>query len=248
MIQPRLAGTLRREFGGSSQAAVFQHFQKQQRAERQRRERDGREDEKGPDLLDMAALIISEAEIVAFRLEIDRYDTATIEALYANETALALIMQQKDDLLMRAYVLPDGRRVFKSEDGVRVFDEHGDQLAEDDIDPDLIGRAHPTWERYHPILHEEDRLIREREALLAYQGKLDEARDRLDAGDMTREEFDTMRDDLAATMPKAVRSYIPELASAQNVDSAMATRQPEMSDLIDEMRPTPTMPAPGLSN
>lgn len=251
MTQTLLAGSLRREFGGSSQAAIFQHFQKQQREERLRRERDGNADDKGPDLLDMVSIIVSDAEITAFRLEIDRYDTATIEALYANETALALIMQQKEELLMRAYMLPDGRRIFKSEDGVRVFDEHGMELGSDDIDPDLIGKAHPTWESYERVINEETRLRLERQELLDYQAKLDEARERVDAGDMTREEFDELRDDLTSTMPDAVRAHIPELANEQQPVNDMAARQPIALDLSDDMRPTAmasALSAPGLSN
>lgn len=251
MTQALLAGSLRREFGSSSQAAIFQHFQKQQREERLRRERDEKADETGPDLLDVVALIVSEAEIRALHLEADRYDTATIEALYANETALVLIMQQKEDLLLRAYVLPDGRRIFKSADDIRVFDEHGTELSSDDIDPDLIGKAHPTWEEYSPVLSEESRLIQEREGLLEYQAKLDEARERLDTGNMTREEFDALRDDLKSTMPDAVRAHIPELANEQDAVNDLASRQPVVLDLSDDMRPTSVasaLSAPGLSN
>lgn len=251
MTQTLLAGSLRREFGGSSQAAIFQHFQKQQREERQRRERDDKADEKGPDLLDMVSIIVSEAEVSAFRLEIDRYDAATIEALNANEMALALVMQQKEELLMRAYVLPDGRRVFKSEDGIRVFDEHGIELGSDDIDPDLIGKAHPTWENYKPVRIEELRLLQERQELLDYQVKLDEARERLDAGDITREDFEALRDDLTGTMPDAVRAHLPELAAEPDAANGMAARQPIALDLTDDMRPTSmasAMSAPGLSN
>jgi len=251
MTQALLAGSLRRDFGTSSQAAIFQHFQKQQRDERLRRERDEKADETGPDLLDVVALIVSEAEIRALYLETDRYDTATIEALYANETALVLIMRQKEDLLLRAYVLPDGRRIFKSEDDTRVFDEHGTELSSDDIDPDLIGKAHPTWEDYDPVFREESRLLQEREGLLAYQAKLDEARERLDAGDITREDFEALRDDLTSTMPDAVRMHIPELAAEQDAANDLAARQPVVLDLSDDMRPTSiasALSAPGLSN
>lgn len=245
-----LAGTLSREFGGRSQAAVFQHFQRKQSEERVRRDRDDRADDKKSDFLDVAS-IVSEAELSTFRLEIDRYDTATIEALYANETALALILQQKEELFMQAHVLADGRRVFKSEDGVRVFDEFGEELDASTIDPDEIDNARPYWEAYEPKLAEELRLIEERQELLDYQTQLDEARERLDAGDLTQDEFEALRDDLTTAMPDAVRAHIPELAAEQDPVNDMAERQPIALDLSDDMRPTamaPAMSAPGLSN
>jgi len=194
-------------------------------------------------------VMVSSAEIGAFRLEIDRYDAATFEALYANETALALIMQQKEELLMQAYVLPDGRHVFKSEDGVRVFDEHGIELGADDIDPELIGNERPSWETYERVFNEELFLRQERQELLDYQAQLDEARERLDAGDMTHEEFDALRDELTTAMPDAVRAQILELANEQEPAPDASAPASNLFDISDDMRPTATasaMPAPGV--
>ena len=184
MTHSLVAGSLSREFGGRSQAAVFHRFQQMQRDDRKRREREDKVEDSGSDLLDMAGVIVSSAEINAFRLEIDSYQTATIEGLYANETALALIRAQKEELLMRAHVLSDGRRVFKSEDGIRVLDEFGEELDGSIIDPDEIDNSRPYWEIYEPIFDEESRWVQERAELLDYQTKLDDAQERLDAGEI----------------------------------------------------------------
>lgn len=244
----QLAGSLRREFTGRSEAAAFQRFQQQQHEERKRRDREEDIGDDTAELLDMAALIVTEREIREFRFAITRYDAVTVEALLENETALELILKQKEEMLARAYVLPDGRRVFKSEDGIRVFDEHGIELDASDVDPDLIGARHPSWEAYRPILEESMRLAEERRALLAYQAKLDEARERLDAGDLTREEFDRLRGDMVTDMPEAVRNRIPELAGEQQPEAGQSAQTAVDLDLSDDMIPGsgPVGLAPGM--
>lgn len=239
-----VAGTLRREFAGRSEAAAFQHFQHQQEEARKRRERKDDLNDDASDLIDMATLLVSEAEMSEFRIELDRYDAATIEALYANEVALELIMKKKEELLGRAFVLPDGRRVFKSEDGIRIFDEDGAELDHSEIDPALIGPEHPSWEAYKPILDESIRLEEERRALLEFQQKLDAARERLDAGDLTQDEFDSLRNDLKADMPEAVRSQIPDPADEQPQPGAIApaTTQEEGLVIDDDMVPASSAP------
>jgi hypothetical protein len=56
-------------------------------------------------------------QIAAFTVRLDTYDTATVEALLANQEALDAVKARIDDLLLKAHTLPDGRRVFKTEDG-----------------------------------------------------------------------------------------------------------------------------------
>ena len=44
-------------------------------------------------------------------------------------------------MLAKAYVLDDGRRVFETADGARVYDEFGEFVPPEIIDPDLIPRS-----------------------------------------------------------------------------------------------------------
>ena len=46
----------------------------------------------------------------------------------------------------QAYLLPDGRRVFKTEDGSRVFDEHSIEVT--DFDPETIEDWRPRREAF----------------------------------------------------------------------------------------------------
>lgn len=243
-------GALGRVFRGSTEPSYRETILRHQLAERERRERREEIESDAAEDMDFAMAVVSVAEMEEFHIDLDCYDAATIAALQENEIALDLILKQKEEFLVRAFVLPDGRRVFKSEDGIRVFDEFGAELDPADIDPNFIEDQRPKWETYKPILEESIRLIHERRALLDYQEKLDAARERLDAGDMTREEFDKLREELKADMPKAVREQIPELADEQQPEPEAADAHENIDlDITEDMAPTsstPKLPMPGV--
>ncbi|MGE0283423.1 MAG: hypothetical protein AB7P20_22780 [Rhizobiaceae bacterium] len=230
------AGALRAEFVTRA-TAQREELLRRQREQDRRRERqvDDATDETA-EFMDAAMLMISAADAETFRLELDRYDTATVVALQENREALEQVQARMDRLLAKAYVLPDGRRIFKTEDGERVFDEFGAELGRDEIDPSMIEDARPRWETYEPELEQFRALERERAEILDYQEKLDEARQRLDDGDLTRKEYDALRDDLKTNMPAKVRAQIPELRkvdlSAASEPSAPSEDLTISSDMI----------------
>lgn len=49
---------------------------------------------------------------------------------------------------MCALTIDDGRRVFKTEDGVQVFDEFGTEIAPSVLDFELIDASKPTWKNF----------------------------------------------------------------------------------------------------
>lgn len=207
---------------------------RRQRDEDRERKRDADASADAADLMDAAMMLITASDADAFRVELDRYDTATVAALQLNGEALDAVQERMEKLLAKAYVLPDGRRIFKTEDGTRVFDEFGAELGRDEIDPAMIEDARPSWETYKPELDEKNRLLAERREILAYQEKLDNARERLDSGEMTQGEYERLRDDLKVGMPEAVQAQIDGIE-----------RQPDQSptaeaDLVFEEDMVPT--------
>ncbi|WP_067338014.1 SHOCT domain-containing protein [Stappia indica] len=255
MHQPAI-GDLGRAFRTSAGlAAHLRAFQRQQEEERLRRDR--RQDAQGDEaeLMDFAMVMVSAGEMETFRVELDSYDTATIAALQENERELAAVRERLDGLLLKAHVLPDGRRVFKTEDGTRVFDEFGHEVEASILAPEEVSDARPSWETYKPELNRLHQLQAERSDLLDYQQKLDEARERIDAGEISREEFDEMRDELKTAMPDAVRAQVPELAAEVTMDADVAA--PSLSGpaadtglaIEDDMIPSSFTPAsiPGLT-
>jgi len=187
--------------------AEQQHFFRE--AERRHKET-LRADRFDDDVSDLAitAVLATEAQIFEFRVKLEDYRTVTVEFLLENERQLAEVQKRLDDMLSKAYVLPDGRRVFKTEDGLRVFDEHGIELYADDIDPDLIEDWRPAADSYLPDLNAKHRLVDDRERKLELLDRIDAAEARIEAGDLTVEDIADIERELEAFAPIDVRNRI----------------------------------------
>ena len=217
--------------------------------ERRRKERDRKNDDARDDLEGFAEVAIqaTDAEIAAFTDQLDAYDAAVVEALHRNRVELERVQAEIDGMLAQAHVLPDGRRVFLTEDGTRVFDEHGVELGADDIDPMEIDLSNPRWETYRDARAERSRLVSEQEQLLDYQQQVDEARDRLDDDDLTSDELEELGAELDDAMPSAVRAALdgtdyarPDpAADAEPGTSAPAIDRESLARTLDGM---PVMP------
>ncbi len=204
-----LAEHFRAAHGGVSTTEWMhrQHLLREQEKDRERREkRDDARDELDSMLLDVA--MATDADLHEFNLTLDHYDTATVEALMENQEQLDALREKMEPLLARAYVLEDGRRVFRTEDGSKVFDEFGQQMSMEDIDPDMIDSKRPTWEEYNPLRLEFDSFQAERADLIDYQGQLDEARAVADDGKMTLHDLREREEQLREEAPDAVRRHM----------------------------------------
>ncbi len=168
--------------------------------ERQRQEK--REREEGEAI--EATLVATSAELAAFRDRLDRYDTATVAALMDNEAARAESRALLEGMLSQAYILPDGRRAFRSEDGLRVFDENGAAVSPDVVHPDMI-HGGPSWEAYAAERVRQNQLEQERTQLLQYQARVDQARRAIANQPSTRDELEGLDAGLKEAMPDAVR-------------------------------------------
>lgn len=171
--------------------------------ERKARDADDRAEAVRKEEAALITLLAEPAEIAELRAEVDRYDALTTEALLANEEQLAEVSDDMRVLLDRAYVLPGGRRVFKTEDGSHIFDEHGKEVT--GFDPDTIEDVRPKWESFAPLRERNIELSAERADLLAYQDRLDDTRDRQDKRDLTKDELDNLQKGLEAEMPDVIR-------------------------------------------
>lgn len=158
-------------------------------------------------LADFALIVLAtDTEIASFTVKLDAYDAATIEALHDNEIALAKVQDELRVMLDKAYVLPDGRKVFKTEDGTRIFDESGAEVK--DFDPDRIEDWRPRAEGYLAGYEERRRLLEERQQLHDFQTELDEARERAGEDGLTKDELDDVERCLDENMPEAVRRHL----------------------------------------
>lgn len=240
-----VTGALGSSFKRGANEPAYRLFQWQQR-EQQNRERRQKQDtleDQTSDLLDAALTVATAAEIEAFSIELNTYDVATIEALQANGAQIEQVEERLGRLLQQAFVLPDGRRVFKTEDGLRVFDEFGVEQNALEIDPAEIADELPRWETVEPVILERDALIAERSSLLDYQEKLDLARDDLDAGDISVDDFNALKDNLKSSMPDAVRARVPGMEPSTGPELDLTAEDLDISaDMI------PGVGAPGLGS
>ena len=241
------AGLLSREFAHRVDAAHFQRFLQRQLDEQKRRDR--KEDiEQGSDGLDMAVAVITTVEAAQFKMELDTYDVAVVNALNENDRKMEIAQAEWDRILAKAHVLPDGRRVFKNDDGTKVFDEFEQEVPLEVIHPDEIDDSRPRWKVAQKAIGTIKSIAQERTEVLEYQAKLDEARERVNSGEMTREELDRYHEELKAEIPDAVRQQIPELADdpkAAVAASAAKAAELDFSGDVAPSRPTANGFAPG---
>ncbi len=158
-----------------------------------------------------AAVVVpaSQERIATFETDLTLYETATVEALMKNARQMEIVHAQMEALLAQAHVMDDGRRVFRTQDGTQVFDEFGQQVSREEIHPDVIPDSAPFWEEYSPIYSNKNRLSAERQNLLAYQDRLDAARDTIAEGNITEADLDALQTSLANDMPDPIRRLLP---------------------------------------
>ncbi len=189
----------------------------------------------------VSTIMADPVEIEAFRMELDAYDEATVKALMQNREILEQLFIEREAMLAEAYQLEDGTRVFKSEDGKTVINEHGEFLSLDQIDPNEISDHLTTSEEYMALNNKIDHHIAIEQQLLDYQEKLDDARERLNAGDMTKEEFDQTRQELKSDMPIQARQQLSDEHKVSNIDLQKEFK-PAADDLPTASRSYTAMP------
>lgn len=218
------------------------HREKLARHEDRERERrkEGRLEDERQEAETWAAIetvIATMQEVAEFRVKIDDYDAKTVEALMENRELMDAVRKKIDAALEQAHELPDGRKVFKTKDGLRVFDQDGHELASEMIDPSEIDDNKVRWETFKAWKDEKVALEAKQQQLLEYQAKLDEARERLDNGDITQKELDDLKADLAADMPNAVREKLGIEEPKENADPVreIAASNPAQPDEMGEL-------------
>lgn len=188
-------------------------------------------------------------QIAAFEADLTIYDTATVDALMANQEALDVVTDRLSNMLSQAFVIEDGRRVFRTEDGTQVFDEFGIEIGADQLDPESIPDHHPTWEAFSAAANEQATLLQERQTLLDYQQHLDTAREAVAQGDITEAELEDLQAHLIETMPETVRTSLPNDHPAAQSEAALSTdttQTPTTGPSLQGLEGfAPTMPTPG---
>lgn len=190
-----------------------------------------------------AVVMATPIQIVEFEIKLDSYDEAIVTALMENQELLDAVRNEITAMLSQAYVLEDGRRVFKTEDGTQVFDEFGAEVQADEVDPLQIDDSLPTWEAFSAKNDLEQTLEAERAQIFEFQEKVDAARDQVAEGDISEADLDALDADLLDTMPPAVRDHVAGLESVAaapdlTVDATVPTA---MLQIQSAVVPTPNL-------
>ena len=181
----------------------------------------------------------TQMEIEQLEIRLSSYEEATVVALIENQERLDAVNVRLLAMLDQAYVHEDGRRVFRTMDGTQVFDEFGQEVSRDEIDPAMISDEHPFWEDYQPAFAEQQALMAEREELLAYQQRLDEAREEIVDGEISKAELEELDAELADMMPPSVRMNVPGME--------MPEAAPELSASFSRSSAPPQIPSVGAN-
>jgi hypothetical protein len=167
-------------------------------------------DEEALEHLEAMVVMATEAELTDFTVTLGTYDTATYDALVDNERDMDQSRDRLQGMYDKAYVMPDGRRVFESADGLHVFDENGSELPPEEIDPEEIEDFRPKWESVLSERATFSALNEERQQIIEFQDAVSDARQRVEDGDLTKQELEDLKASLAEQMPDRVKGLLPE--------------------------------------
>ncbi|MFT3809975.1 MAG: hypothetical protein QM698_08655 [Micropepsaceae bacterium] len=176
----------------------------------------------------IVAAIATEAQIEAFTAKLDRYDAATVEALMENEEALIETRKRLAEMFGNAHRLEDGRMVFETRDGTKVYDEHGNEVSADIITPDQIDDARPKWEDVQEVKQQQKALEEERRQLQEYQEKIDAAREATTEPNVTEDQLKALEEELEAATPRSVQPKV-ENAQIKNDVTMVPDRKSQIS-------------------
>lgn len=236
MISPGDISLHREEFARVARKRVDeQQALERDRSRRKDREADARDDDLSGDVL---ATVASAERVEQFRNNLDRYDDRLMDMLLENERMLAEVRKQRDTMLQNAATLPDGRRVFKSEDGSRVVDEFGDDVT-DEVNPDSISDELPSLEVFEGVMAKDAALVAHNRQINALQTRLDEGRGLAASGEATNAELDAFEVDFEV-------SFAALQASQPSLDADATAPAPAADFSLDDLAMPARVSAPPI--
>jgi len=188
----------------------------------------------------------SPIKIKKFEIKLDGYDEAIVTALMENQELLDAVRDDIAAMLAQAYVMEDGRRVFKTEDGAQVFDEFGIEVQADEVDPLQIDDSLPSWEEFSAKNDLEQSLEAERAQIFEFQEKVDNAREQIAEDEISEADLEALDADLLEAMPPAVRGHVADVEPAAAPDLTGDGTAPTAISQIQNAVVSAVVPTPNL--
>ncbi|MEM9128279.1 MAG: hypothetical protein AAGA97_00960 [Pseudomonadota bacterium] len=150
-------------------------------------------------------------------------ETASYEALIAARETLAKTMQRLQELQAIAHILPDGRRVFLSEDGSYAIDEDLNLLIDSDMAQVEWQQGRPSAETYTEAHHDNSAAADAVTEIEEYRDELEKNRTAL-AGDknLSDDEIAAIEDDIA-DMPELVMDNYGSMGGTLRMQTAASS-------------------------
>lgn len=199
---------LRREFLKRSERRQERRKQYQIRQQSERRAKLAEQAEAAESeflALGQVAIEASSEAITLFENDLSTYEALTVEEIMRLQSQLDALLEEREALLANTHVLPDGRRVFKTLDGQRVFDEHGVEVGRDVIHPDMIGDDKTRHEAFLQNGSAIERTRQRLDSMHEFKGELDGIRDELGDKPITVERLEELRERLESSAPVEIR-------------------------------------------
>jgi len=179
------------------------HEQHKDRDKRQRRKDKEAQDE-FDDLIQVAVLATTE-HVVQLQNRLDDYERQAVERILMLQQQRDQKLAERETLLEAAHTLPDGTRVFKTEDNQKVFDEHGTEIGADILSPDQIGDDRPKWDQFSDIEGDIETIDDALAETITFQEKIEELRNQSEGEGLTRDEMDALEQKLDDIVPESFR-------------------------------------------
>lgn len=203
------------------------------RQDHQKREEMSDKLEDNATALAVEVILATEKQIYEFKIELDKYNTATVAALMETQKQLDAVNTEIEEMLNRAYVMEDGRRVFKTEDGAEVYDEYDKFVGRDELDYDLISPDYPTANSYKNLTQKREGLEIKKQESLEFQRKVDEAEELAESGTATSSDIDRLKAELRESIPDDVKAQMSGYGQSDFTKETTVTTkvQPTMPDI-----------------
>lgn len=199
-MQPNDPIQLRSEFALHAKdrhRKAHEHLQNMLRNKRVKREA---EDDQN-DFVDLVQMIMaSDESITRFQDKIDEFRNNTVQNILDYQNQLDELKAEKAALLGNAHVLPDGRHVFRTEDGKNVFDEEGHKVDPDVITPSKISAKSTSWDHFSANRDETDKVKSKLNKEVTTLEKIDELQVELDNGKPTADKLKELNEQLDGLM------------------------------------------------
>jgi hypothetical protein len=179
---------------------------------------EGRARKEREDQRRFAALMEAVRERAAeFHKQLDLLEQASMEALHENEEQLRVARDDLRRIRDRAYeiTMPDGAAAKVYRDGDKVRTEAGSEVSPDIIRAEDIGNGHSTWAEHVESSKRVDELSARREALEAYQRRVQDAKGAAAGEDVTADELSLLERNLREDAPVEVVRHFNSSHAAQ---------------------------------